>query len=88
MARFANPTGLLALGENLYQQTDASGEPVLGFPQEEGMGRLMQGALESSNVEIVQEMVDMITSMRAYEVNSKSIQNSEQMLQIANGLVR
>ena len=52
------------------------------------LGRIMQGALESSNVEIVQEMVDMITSMRAYEVNSKSIQNSEQMLQIANGLVR
>ena len=88
LARFANPTGLLALGENLYSQTPASGEPVLGYAQEDGLGRLMQGNLESSNVEIVQEMVDMITSMRAYEVNSKSIQNSEQMLQIANGLVR
>jgi flagellar basal-body rod protein FlgG len=88
LARFANPTGLLALGENLYGQTPASGEPVLGYAQEDGLGRLMQGSLESSNVEIVQEMVDMITSMRAYEVNSKSIKNSEEMLQIANGLVR
>ena len=88
MARFANASGLLSLGENLLQQTAASGEPVLGFPQEDGMGRLMQGALESSNVEIVQEMVDMITSMRAYEINSKSIKNSEQMADIANSMVR
>ena len=88
MARFANPSGLLSVGENLYQQTTASGEPVLGFPQEDGMGRLMQGALEGSNVEIVQEMVDMITSMRAYEINSKSIQNSERMMETASNMVR
>lgn len=88
LARFANPTGLLAMGENLYSQTAASGEPILGYAQEDGLGRLIQGSLESSNVEIVQEMVDMITSMRAYEVNSKSIRNSEEMLQIANQLVR
>ncbi|HEX6925031.1 MAG TPA: flagellar basal-body rod protein FlgG [Longimicrobiaceae bacterium] len=88
LARFANPTGLLALGENLYAETAASGEPVLGYPQEDGLGRLVQGSLEASNVEIVQEMVDMITAMRAYEVNSKSIRNSEEMLQIANSLVR
>jgi len=88
LARFANPSGLLSVGENLYTQTAASGEPVLGFPQEEGMGRLMQGALESSNVEIVQEMVDMITSMRAYEINSKAIQNSERMMETASNMVR
>lgn len=88
LARFVNPAGLLTEGENLYSATAASGEPVLGFPQDEGMGRLVQGALEGSNVEIVQEMVDMITAMRAYEINSKAIKNSEEMLEIANNLVR
>ena len=88
LARFANPTGLLALGENLYGETGASGPPVIGLPQEDGFGRLLQGSLESSNVEIVQEMVDMITSMRAYEINSKSIKNSEQMSEIASSMVR
>jgi flagellar basal-body rod protein FlgG len=88
LARFANPSGLQALGENLYQATPASGEPTVGFPQDEGMGRVVQGSLEGSNVEIVQEMVDMITAMRAYEINSKAIKNSESMLEIANNLVR
>ncbi|MEX2584028.1 MAG: flagellar basal-body rod protein FlgG [Gemmatimonadota bacterium] len=88
LARFANPSGLSSLGENLYAESPASGEPILGYPQEEGMGRLLQGSLEASNVEIVQEMVDMITSMRAYEINSKSVQNSEQMAQIASSMVR
>jgi flagellar basal-body rod protein FlgG len=88
LARFANPSGLLAVGENVYLQTPASGEATLGFPQEDGMGRILQGSLESSNVEIVQEMVDMITAMRAYEINSKSIRNSEQMADIANSLIR
>ena len=75
-------------GENVYVATAASGEPVTGFPSEEGFGRVVQGALEGSNVEIVQEMVDMITAMRAYEINSKAIKNSEEMLEIANNLVR
>ena len=88
LARFANPSGLLAAGENVYLETPASGAPVTGFPQESGMGRLLQGHLEGSNVEIVQEMVDMITSMRAYEINSKAIKNAEEMMQIANGLLR
>jgi flagellar basal-body rod protein FlgG len=88
LARFANPTGLLAVGENLYTETPASGQATLGFPQEDGMGRLLQGHLESSNVEIVQEMVDMITSLRAYEINSKAIKNAEQMSEIANSMVR
>ena len=88
LARFVNPAGLMAQGENLYTPTAASGEPVTGFPQDDGMGRLVQGALEGSNVEVVQEMVDMITAMRAYEINSKAIKNSEEMLEIANNLVR
>ena len=88
LARFPNAAGLLAMGENLYTQTPASGEPVVGFPQDQGLGRLLQGTLETSNVEIVQEMVDMITAMRAYEVNSKAIQNSEQMADVANQMVR
>ena len=88
LARFSNPAGLQAMGENLYAATSASGDAVTGFPQEDGFGRVVQGALEGSNVEIVQEMVDMITAMRAYEINSKAIKNSEQMLEIANNLVR
>jgi flagellar basal-body rod protein FlgG len=88
MARFINPSGLLATGENLYTATPASGEPMIGFPQDEGFGRVVQNALEGSNVEIVQEMVDMITSMRAYEINSKAIKNSEQMGEIATAMVR
>jgi flagellar basal-body rod protein FlgG len=88
LARFTNPSGLLSMGENLFQETPASGTPATGFPSEDGMGRLLQGHLEGSNVEIVQEMVDMITSMRAYELNSKAIKNAEDMLSMANGLIR
>jgi flagellar basal-body rod protein FlgG len=88
LARFTNSAGLRALGENLYQETEASGEPVIGFPQDEGFGRIIQGSLESSNVEIVQEMVDMITALRAYEINSKAVQTGEQLAEIANNLVR
>ncbi len=88
LARFINPSGLLAQGENILVETAASGSPVVGFPQEDGLGRILQGHLEGSNVEIVQEMVDMISAMRAYEINSKAIKNAEEMMQIANGLVR
>jgi flagellar basal-body rod protein FlgG len=88
LARFANPSGLTTQGENIYTETPASGEAIRGYPQDAGMGQLMQGSLESSNVEIVQEMVDMITSMRAYELNSKAIKNSEDMMQIANNMSR
>ncbi len=88
LARFVNPTGLEAVGENLLVETPASGAAITGFPQDEGFGRLLQGHLEGSNVEIVQEMVDMITAMRAYEINSKAIRNAEEMMQIANGLIR
>lgn len=88
LARFANPSGLLSLGENLYQATPASGDPVTGFPEDDGLGHLLQGNLESSNVEIVQEMVDMIAAMRAYEINSKTIKNCEQMSDISSSLIR
>ena len=88
LARFPNPAGLFAMGGNVYAQSPASGEPFTGFPQDDGIGRLMQGALEGSNVEVVTEMVDMITTMRAYELTSKAIKTSDDMQQIANGLVR
>jgi flagellar basal-body rod protein FlgG len=88
MVRFPNSPGLKALGENLYQESAASGPPTLGYPQEDGFGRILQGTLEGSNVQIVQEMVDMITAMRAYEINSKAVQSAEEMAEIANSLVR
>jgi flagellar basal-body rod protein FlgG len=88
LARFMNPAGLLAQGQNVYLETPASGAAVVGYPSEDGMGRVQQGALEGSNVEIVQEMVDMITSMRAYEINSKAVKNSEDMSEIANNMIR
>jgi flagellar basal-body rod protein FlgG len=88
LARFPNPPGMLALGENLFQQTSASGDPILGNPQEDGFGRLVQGALEASNVEVVQEMVDMIAALRAYEINAKAVQASEDMADVTNAMVR
>ena len=80
LARFPNPSGLRALGGNLFVQTDASGQPEVGNPNENGYGALRQGYLEMSNVNVVQEMVSMITAQRAYEINSKSIQTSDEML--------
>jgi flagellar basal-body rod protein FlgG len=88
LVRFANSPGLRAMGENLYAESVASGEAMIGFAQEDGFGRLMQGALEASNVEVVQEMVDMIAALRAYEVNSKAVQSSEEMSQMTNALLR
>jgi flagellar basal-body rod protein FlgG len=88
LARFANPAGLLALGENLFAETPASGPAIIGYAQEDGFGRIIQGSLEASNVEIVQEMVDMIAALRAYEINSKAVKASEDMAEITNGMVR
>jgi flagellar basal-body rod protein FlgG len=88
LARFANPSGLEALGENLFVATPASGEPAIAFPAEDGIGRLLQGHLEGSNVEVVQEMVDMIAAMRAYEINAKTIRNVEQMSDVSASLGR
>lgn len=88
LARFINPAGLESIGENLYQETIASGEPIIGVPGEEEFGEVRQGMLESSNVEVVEEMVALITAQRAYEVNSKSIQTSDDMMSVANNLKR
>jgi len=88
LARFVNPAGLESAGGNLFKETSASGEPIRGLAQDQGMGSISQGYLEASNVEIVQEMVDMITAMRAYEINSKAIKNSEDMSQVTNSLMR
>jgi flagellar basal-body rod protein FlgG len=88
LARFANPSGLESMGQNLFSETPTSGEAIRGMPTEDGNGRLAQGYLEASNVEIVTEMVDMITAQRAYEINSKAIKNSEDMSQTANSLMR
>ncbi|MCJ8501286.1 flagellar basal-body rod protein FlgG [Desulfatitalea alkaliphila] len=88
LARFVNPAGLSAIGRNLFVRTDASGDAILGEPGEEGYGTLAQGYLEMSNVSVVDEMVNMITAQRAYEINSKAIQAADDMLQVANNLKR
>ncbi|RCW70471.1 flagellar basal-body rod protein FlgG [Pseudorhodoferax soli] len=81
MTTFVNPTGLLALGDNLYQQTQSSGEPAEGNPGEDGRGKLKQGALEGSNVQVAEEMVDMIAAQRTYEMNTKVLSAADNMLQ-------
>lgn len=81
LADFVNPSGLQAIGGNLFVQTVASGAPTQGAPGENGMGSLLQGQLEGSNVDIVEEMVNMITTQRAYEMNSKVVSTADQMLQ-------
>jgi flagellar basal-body rod protein FlgG len=88
LARFANPSGLESMGQNLFSATPASGEATTGYPQDDGMGRLVQGNLEGSNVEIVQEMVDMISAQRAYEINSKAVKAADEMSQTATEMVR
>ncbi|MFP4485889.1 MAG: flagellar basal-body rod protein FlgG [Campylobacterales bacterium] len=87
-ATFVNPAGLHALGDNLYINTTASGDPNLGTPGLNGFGQIRQGFVEMSNVSLVEEMTDLITGQRAYEANSKSIQTSDSMLQTVNGLKR
>lgn len=84
LARFANSAGLQAIGGNLYTETAASGTPQTGAAGAEGRGSLRQGFLEGSNVNIVQELVDMIETQRAYEVNSKMISSTDEMLRTAN----
>jgi flagellar basal-body rod protein FlgG len=88
LTRFANPSGLQSLGGNLSAETPASGAPETGSPGEQGFGTTMQGYIESSNVNIVQEMVNLITAQRAYEINSKSVQTSDEMLQNVNQMKR
>jgi flagellar basal-body rod protein FlgG len=88
LARFMNPVGLSNQGGNLYKQTIASGDPVIGQPGLEGLGSINQGYLEASNVKIVDEMINMITAQRAYELNSKSVKTADDMIGIASGLKR
>jgi flagellar basal-body rod protein FlgG len=88
LAHFTNPGGLNAIGKNLFKTTGSSGEATTGTPGTEGLGTINQGFLELSNVNIVEEMVNMIVSQRAYELNSKVIQSSDEMLQMANRIKR
>ncbi|MCI2235603.1 MULTISPECIES: flagellar basal-body rod protein FlgG [Helicobacter] len=85
---FINPAGLHALGDNLYLNTNASGDPIVGTPGLNGFGQLRQGFVETSNVKLVEEMTDLIVGQRAYEANSKSIQTADSMLQTVNQLKR
>jgi flagellar basal-body rod protein FlgG len=86
--RFPNPVGLTTVGENLFKTTQASGEAIAGGPGYEGMGTLQHKFLEMSNVQIVQEMVNLIVAQRAYEFNSRTIQTSDNMLGTATTLKR
>ena len=88
LAQFANPGGLLSAGRNLFLPTAASGTPITGTPGAAGMGTIAQGFLELANVKVVDEMVAMITTQRAYEASSKAIQTADDMLSISNNLRR
>lgn len=84
LATFVNPAGLQSIGDNLYQETGASGAPSTNQPGTNGTGVINQGYLETSNVNVVEEMVNMITTQRAYEINSKAVRTADQMLQYVN----
>ncbi|NWF97436.1 MAG: flagellar basal-body rod protein FlgG [Nitrospirae bacterium] len=88
LARFINPGGLKAMGKNLFTTTGSSGDATTGNPSTEGLGTIAQGFIEMSNVNIIEEMVNMIVSQRAYEINSKAVQASDEMLQTANNIKR
>jgi flagellar basal-body rod protein FlgG len=83
LADFINPTGLEPVGENLYRESVSSGAPIVGIPGEDGIGKLVQGSLETSNVNVVEELVNMIETQRAYEMNSKAIATTDEMLGFA-----
>ena len=86
--RFANPTGLRQAGGNLYQVTEASGQEIAGNPGRDGFGKVRQNSLEGSNVEVVSEMVSLITAQRAYEINSRAIKAGDEMLSTTSQIVR
>jgi flagellar basal-body rod protein FlgG len=88
LTRFINQAGLLPIGDNLYQETPASGTPQDGLPGTDGAGDLQQGNLEQSNVDSVSEITTLITAQRAYEMNSKVITAADQMLQATSNLMR
>ncbi len=88
LARFVNPAGLLSEGGSFYIETPASGTPTIANPGEQGTGTLQQFFLEKSNVDVVSELVNLIIAQRAYEVNSRAIRSSDEMLQATNGVLR
>nr|WP_321503096.1 flagellar basal-body rod protein FlgG [uncultured Dethiosulfovibrio sp.] len=88
LVRFVNPAGLRAIGRNLFRETEASGAPQVGNPGDDGFPTLEQGILERSNVQVVEEMVNLIVAQRAYEANSKTIQTADRFLELANNLKR
>lgn len=88
LVRFINPAGLQSQGRNLFIPTQASGDAIPGTPGLDGLGTLLQGFVESSNVNVVEEMVGLIISQRAYEINSRAIRTADEMMQTANNLVR
>ena len=89
LANFANPAGLTSIGRNLYTPTDASGEPIVGNPGgQEGIGSLLQGYTEQSNVSVVEEFINLIVAQRAYEANSKVVKAADEMYSQVNNLSR
>ncbi len=88
LARFINPGGLKAIGKNLFLETDASGAPTTGAPGTEGRGTIVQGFLEMSNVNIVEELANLIIAQRAFDINSKAVQTSDEMLQTVSAIKR
>jgi flagellar basal-body rod protein FlgG len=88
LLRFSNPSGLTSEGGNLLAETPASGAPIAGTAGQAGFGRIQQGFLERSNVQMVNELVNLITAQRAYEINSRAIRAGDDMLTTANGLIR
>ena len=88
LARFANPAGLTSQGDNLYAPNDASGEAIVGIPGQDGYGAIQSGFLEKSNVNMVNELVNLITAQRAYEINSRAIRAGDEMLKNTNNIFR
>jgi flagellar basal-body rod protein FlgG len=88
LARFINPQGLVQMGQNLFAQSVGSGTPLVSTPGQDGLGTIRQQFLEASNVEPVQELVDLITTQRTFELNSQALQVADQMLQLVNNLRR
>jgi len=86
LAQFTNPAGLKSIGYGMYQQTETSGVEMLGVPGEQGLGTVTQGMLETSNVKVVEEMIDLIAAQRAYEINSRVVRTADEMLRESSNI--